>query len=305
MLQWRQGGTLSGHMLGSPNGFSGEYATRGGRCAGVGAGVELCGPQQPCHGGTAGTGRIRADELAVGVGGVGAGSCNRAAWTGQRICDDVLRASGAGSGGVRDVSQYPDDRESEFRAGGARTGEQPDQFGTGIWTDDRDAVWGTGDGSFWVAAVDHGAGQVTYGQILQRREFWGMALGMFALNYAFYFVFIWLPSYVVKAGGFAVGEMASIVAAIYGVYGVTTALCGRVADRQVMRGSTATQVWKRIVMVGGTGAMVSIAGCAFVEARMAVWLLGVTGALPGLRAAGRWREHRQWPGSWLEWYRPL
>jgi len=163
--------------------------------------------------------------------------------------------------------------------------------------------WAVSRGKLAVAAVDHGAGQVTYGQILQRREFWGMALGMFALNYAFYFVFIWLPSYVVKAGGFAVGEMASIVAAIYGVYGVTTALSGRVADRQVMRGSTATQVWKRIVLVGGTGAMVSIAGCAFVEARMAVWLLGVTGfffglttpalyamtgTLPGPRAAGRW-----------------
>jgi MFS family permease len=131
----------------------------------------------------------------------------------------------------------------------------------------------------------------------------GMALGMFALNYAFYFVFIWLPTYVVKAGGFSLSDMASIVAAIYGTYSVVTVLTGRLADRQISRGSSATRVWKSIVAVSAMGQVLSIASCAFVEPQLAVWLLGLAGiffgmgapalytlaaTLPGPRAGGRW-----------------
>ena len=150
----------------------------------------------------------------------------------------------------------------------------------------------------------HEAGaEVSYWRILQRREFWGMALGMFALNYAFYFIFIWLPLYLVKVGGFSLRDMASVVAAIYGVYAVVTLLCGRVADRWISSGRPATGVWKGIVLAGGSGALASIAGCAFVEPRVAVWLLGMAGfftgfttpalyamtsTVPGPRAAGRW-----------------
>ncbi len=145
--------------------------------------------------------------------------------------------------------------------------------------------------------------QVPYLAILRRREFWGMALGMFALNYSFYFVFIWLPSYVVKAGGYSLSDMAGIVAAIYGVYAVMTASTGRLADRQIARGRSATRVWKGIVAVSATGQLLSVAGCAFVEPRFAVWLLGMAGiffgmatpalytmtaTLPGPRAGGRW-----------------
>ena len=71
-----------------------------------------------------------------------------------------------------------------------------------------------------------------------QREFWGAALGHFAINYAFYFVMTWLPTFLVKAGGFTVPEMAGIGAAIYGTYAVATALavwslmCGSVAGAQ-------------------------------------------------------------------------
>lgn len=152
--------------------------------------------------------------------------------------------------------------------------------------------------------AEHEAGvQVSYFGILRRREFWGMSLGMFALNYSFYFVFIWLPSYLVKAGGYSLGDMASSVASIYGVYALVTILTGRFADGQIAKGSSATRVWKSIVVTSSTGILASIAGCAFVEPRLAVWLLGLSGVffglstpalyamtatLPGPRAGGRW-----------------
>lgn len=145
--------------------------------------------------------------------------------------------------------------------------------------------------------------QVPYLEILRRRDFWGMALGMFAGNYGFYFLFIWLPSYVVREGGFSVGDMSSIVAFIYGVYALTTVATGRVADWWAAGGASSTRVWKSIVLVSAMGQLGSIAGCVLVEPRMAVWLLGLAGVfyglatpalgtmtatLPGPRAGGRW-----------------
>lgn len=145
--------------------------------------------------------------------------------------------------------------------------------------------------------------QVSYFAILRRREFWGMAVGMFALNYAFFFVFIWLPTYVVKAGGYGLSDMASCVAAIYGVYTLMVVLTGRMADWWIAQGSSATRVWKLIVTASASGQLLSIAGCAFVEPRLAVWLLGIAGiffgmgtpalyamtaTIPGPRAGGRW-----------------
>jgi len=158
-------------------------------------------------------------------------------------------------------------------------------------------------GRLKVEAEHEKGAQVSYLAILQRREFWGMALGMFAGNYSFYFVFIWLPSYVVKAGGFSLSDMASCVAAIYGVYAVMTVMTGRLADRWIARGNSATRVWKLIVVTSTLGQLLSIAGCAFVEPQLAVWLLGIAGiffglstpalytltaTIPGPRAGGRW-----------------
>jgi MFS family permease len=86
--------------------------------------------------------------------------------------------------------------------------------------------------------------QVSYLEILQQREFWGVAFGQFLINYAFYFVLTWLPSFLVKAGGFTVSQMAGIGAVIYGIYAVTTALAGAASDRWIQRGSSVTRVRK-------------------------------------------------------------
>jgi MFS family permease len=150
---------------------------------------------------------------------------------------------------------------------------------------------------------EEAAASVSYTAILRRREFWGAALGHFAINYAFYFVITWLPTFLVKAGGFTVSQMAGIGAAIYGVYAVATALAGAVSDRWIRHGGSATLVRKTFAVTSAIGAAVTIAGSALVEPRAAVWLLGaagvffglstptmfaMTGTLAGPRAAGRW-----------------
>jgi MFS family permease len=144
---------------------------------------------------------------------------------------------------------------------------------------------------------------VSYLEILRRREFWGAALGHFSINYAFYFLITWLPTFLVKAGGFAIEEMAVIGGAIYGIYGVATAIAGTVSDHWIRRGGSVNRVRKVFALTGAFGAALTIACSANVEPRAAVWLLAAAGVffglttptmfamgatLAGSRAAGRW-----------------
>src|SRR6185295_14712822 len=98
----------------------------------------------------------------------------------------------------------------------------------------------------------------------------------------FYFVLTWLPSFLVKAGGFTVSEMAGIGAAIYGIYAVATVLAGAASDRWIRRGGSATLVRKTFLLTAAAGSTVTIAGCALVSPHDAVWLLGITSVFFGL-----------------------
>ena len=153
------------------------------------------------------------------------------------------------------------------------------------------------------APGEEAVSSVSYSAILSRREFWGAALGHFSINYGFYFVMTWLPTFLVKAGGFTVPQMAGIGFAIYGIYAAATALAGALSDRWIRHGGSATLVRKTFVLASGFGTALTIAGSALVEPRSAVWLLGaagvffglstptmfaMTGTLAGPRAAGRW-----------------
>jgi MFS family permease len=123
------------------------------------------------------------------------------------------------------------------------------------------------------------------------------------MNYAFYFVISWLPSFLVKAGGFTVSEMAGIGAAIYAVYAASTVVCGVGSDVWIRRGASVTKVRKSFVLVSAAGSAVAIALCGLVDPRNAVWFLGAAGVffgmttpmlfaigatLAGPRAAGQW-----------------
>jgi MFS family permease len=152
-------------------------------------------------------------------------------------------------------------------------------------------------------AMDVGDQPVSYAAILRKRAFWGAAFGHFSINYAFYFVMTWLPAFLIKAGGFSVSQMASIGAAIYGIYAAVTALAGATSDRWIQTGGSPTVVRKAFALTSAIGAAVTIAASAMVDPRTAPWFLGAAGiffglatptmfamttTLAGPRAAGRW-----------------
>lgn len=150
---------------------------------------------------------------------------------------------------------------------------------------------------------EEGPPSVPYRTILRQRAFWGAALGQFFANYSFYFVMTWLPSFLVKAGGYTVPQMAKIGAGIFGIYGVTTVISGAASDHWLRRGASVTLVRKTFMLASAFGVGLTIAASAWVAPRSAVWLIAAAGiffgvgtpmifaigaTLAGPRAAGRW-----------------
>lgn len=153
------------------------------------------------------------------------------------------------------------------------------------------------------AHVEEAGASVSYLEIIRQRDFWGAALGHFSINYAFYFIISWLPTFLVKSAGFTVTQMAGIGALIYGIYAACTALAGAATDMFIRRGHSVTRVRKAFVLTSAAGAAFMIALAGYVEPRNAIGLLCVAGVFFGIgtpmvfaigttiagpRAAGRW-----------------
>ncbi|HEY2202747.1 MAG TPA: MFS transporter, partial [Solirubrobacteraceae bacterium] len=69
--------------------------------------------------------------------------------------------------------------------------------------------------------------------LLGRRELWGTSLGLFSVNYAFYFTLTWLPLYVVREHGFSTTQMAGFTFLAYAVHAVSGLIAGWLIDRVV------------------------------------------------------------------------
>jgi MFS family permease len=139
--------------------------------------------------------------------------------------------------------------------------------------------------------------------ILRQRGLWGAALGHFAANYTLYFVVSWLPTYLVKARGFTVPQMAEIGGAIYLVYAASSLGVGWVCDRWMAAGGSDNWVRKTAMVAGHLGAAACLAACAvagptgsLVSLLLAGFFFGFTTpnifaigqTLAGPRAAGKW-----------------
>lgn len=116
---------------------------------------------------------------------------------------------------------------------------------------------------------------------LQQRSFWGAALGHFCANYACYFLITWLPTFLVKAGGLSVAQMATVGATIYGVYAASTAPVGAAADYLIRKGFSTTVIRKSCTLIGALGTAITILGSAYVDPDHAAWLLGLSGVFAG------------------------
>jgi MFS family permease len=87
-------------------------------------------------------------------------------------------------------------------------------------------------------------------------------MGTFCSNYAFYFVFSWLPLYLVHERDLSVGVMTRAASAFYVVDGASVLLTGWLLDRWIRRGASFNRAYKtalalkqrrcRPVLIGST-----------------------------------------------------
>jgi MFS family permease len=124
-----------------------------------------------------------------------------------------------------------------------------------------------------------------YGLILRQRALWGGMLGTFCSNYAFYFVFSWLPLYLVNERGLSLTEMAPVATAFYVFDAASVLATGYLLDRWVLRGASFNRAYKTALCLSSVGVGLCLITSSMVTglAGAAVILL-LTGVLDGLNS---------------------
>lgn len=143
-----------------------------------------------------------------------------------------------------------------------------------------------------------------YALILRQRALWGGMIGTFCGNYAFYFVFSWLPFYLMNERGLSAAQMTPITSAFYVVDGASVLATGLLLDRWVSRGASFNRAYKAALATSSAGVGLCLLAASVVSGPVAAGaILLLTAALDGLnspsnpsvtqtfagpRATGRW-----------------
>jgi MFS family permease len=150
------------------------------------------------------------------------------------------------------------------------------------------------------AAADDGP---TFWMILKTPAMWGTALGVFCSNYGFFFMVLWLPSYLVRERGFSTLEMAELTGSAFAINALCALGAGWAIDRFIARGGSSNLVYKSIMVIGHLGSAICLLCMAFGAKPLALIgmftyqvLCGVSSpgiyamsqVLAGPKAAGRW-----------------
>jgi MFS family permease len=143
-----------------------------------------------------------------------------------------------------------------------------------------------------------------YWLILRQRALWGGMMGTFCSNYAFYFVFSWLPLYLFTERGLSITHMTLATTAFYVADATSILVVGYLLDAWVKRGASFNLAYKTALALsaGGVGLCLIASSLATgVVAAFALLLLtgimdgfnspsnpSVTQTFAGPRATGRW-----------------
>ncbi len=124
--------------------------------------------------------------------------------------------------------------------------------------------------------------------ILRERSAWGTCLGQFSINYTLYFLVTWLPFYLVRGRGFSMNQMARVGGSIFLLAAASAIVAGKLSDRWIAAGASATRVRKTVLGVGLTGMGVSLAATAVAPGHLFVGALAVAGICLGMNGCSCW-----------------
>jgi MFS family permease len=124
--------------------------------------------------------------------------------------------------------------------------------------------------------------------IFGERSAWGTCLGQICINYSLYFLVAWLPFYLVRARNLSMNQMARVGGLIFFLAAVAALVTGKLSDRWMAAGASATRVRKTLIGVGLTGLGVSLAAAAIAPDGVFVWVLALAGICFGVNGANCW-----------------
>jgi MFS family permease len=125
-------------------------------------------------------------------------------------------------------------------------------------------------------------GGPSLGLILRQRALWGTILGNFCSNYAFYFVFLQLPLYLVHERGLSLLAMTRFQTLVYLVDAASCAAIGWLLDGWVRRGASMNLAYKSALVVSAAGVGACLIAASGADATAGGWLLLGTGLADGL-----------------------
>jgi MFS family permease len=143
----------------------------------------------------------------------------------------------------------------------------------------------------------------SFRDILRQRALWAAVLGNFCSNYAFYFVFTWLPLYLTRERGLSLTDMSHVTTGFYLVDAASVLGTGWLLDAWIRRGASASRAYRTALALSAAGVGVCLLASSAAGSSAVVVLLLVAGMLDGFnspaicalvqhfagpRATGRW-----------------
>lgn len=135
-----------------------------------------------------------------------------------------------------------------------------------------------------VRLADAGAAGPRLADILRQRALWGTVLGNFCSNYAFYFVFTWVPLYLVHERGLSLSAMGRVQSLIYVMDAASILASGWLLDAWIRRGATASLAYKTALSMSAVGVGLCLIALNGAGAAAGAVLLLATGLADGLNS---------------------
>jgi MFS transporter, ACS family, D-galactonate transporter len=124
--------------------------------------------------------------------------------------------------------------------------------------------------------------------ILRQRSAWGTCIGQSSINYYLYFLVTWLPFYLVRGRHMSLNEMANAGGLLFLVSAISSAACGKLSDRWIQAGASATLVRKGMMVFGHMGIGILLVLTVMSPGRLFTAALALTGAFLGISICNSW-----------------
>ena len=124
--------------------------------------------------------------------------------------------------------------------------------------------------------------------LLRHRSVFGIFLGFFAYDYAWFVYQNWLPEYLIGERQFSPKEMLVYSSAPFAVMSVIILLSGFLSDWLIRRGRSETRVRKIFIVVGMALACLIVPAGLVADKMTAVWLMTISLCGLGISAPNTW-----------------